>query len=182
MMNSDEPSLLSLYTGWDDNQISLVRAVARLTPEQLSWRPAPHLRSVGEVVSHIIGGRVQWFHYVLGAGSDQFTEQVAARQPDNVIEKDAAALVYWLKATWQMIEEALSGWTVADLPRVYRLPPYQGELYALTQQWIIWRVLSHDVHHGGQLAIMLGMLSISIPELGDEGGHLAERAPLVEPF
>jgi hypothetical protein len=28
---------------------------------------------------------------------------------------------------------------------------------------------------------MLGLQGIAIPELGDEGGHLAERAPLAEP-
>jgi hypothetical protein len=80
-----------------------------------------------------------------------------------------------------MIEDALNQWTVADLAHVLDLPPYQGKKYALTRQWIIWRVLAHDIHHGGELAIMLGIQGISIPELGDEGGHLAERAPLAEP-
>ena len=41
-----------------------------------------------------------------------------------------------------------------------------------------WRVISHDLHHGGELAVTLGMQGIALPELGDEGGHLSERAPL----
>lgn len=32
--------------------------------------------------------------------------------------------------------------------------------------------MSHDLHHGGQLALMLGLQGIDVPELGDKGGHL----------
>ena len=43
---------------------------------------------------------------------------------------------------------------------------------------MILHILAHDFHHGGELAVTLGMQGIALPELGDEGGHLAERAPL----
>ncbi len=58
---------------------------------------------------------------------------------------------------------------------------YKGKNYALTRQWITWHVIAHDLHHGGELTLMLGMQGIALPELGDEGGHLSERAPLAEP-
>ncbi len=167
-MTTDAHSLMTLNKGWDDYQISLVRAIAPLSREQLAWRPAPHLRSGGEIASHIIG-----------AGSAEFASQVAAWRPEDAIEEKPAELVRWLEATWQMIEEALTSWNVADLAQTYRLP-YQGKNYALTRQWIIWRVISHDLHHGGELAVTLGMQGIALPELGDEGGHLVERAPLAE--
>lgn len=172
-MNVDAPSLMTVYKGWDDYQISLLR-------EQLVWRPAPHLRSVGEIASHIIGGRIQWFHYILGEGSAEFASRVAARRPEDVIEENPAELVRWLEATWQMIEDELTRWGVADLAQTYQLP-YQGKTYALTRQWMILHILAHDFHHGGELAFALGMQGISLPELGDEGGHLSERSPLAEP-
>jgi uncharacterized damage-inducible protein DinB len=59
--------------------------------------------------------------------------------------------------------------------------PVQGKNYALMRQWIIWHVIAHDLHHGGELAFTLGKQGISLPELGEEGGHLSERAPLAEP-
>ena len=37
-------ALSAVYSGWDDHQISLVRAIAPLSREHLLWRPAPHLR------------------------------------------------------------------------------------------------------------------------------------------
>ncbi len=179
-MTTDVHSLMTLYKGWDDYQVSLVRAVAPLSREQLAWRPAPHQRSVGELVSHIINGRIQWFHYILGEGSAGFASQIAARRPGDAIEEKPAELVRWLEATWQVIEDALNRWNIADLAQAYPLP-YKGKNYALTRQWIIWHVIAHDLHHGGELALVLGMQGIALPELGDEGGHLSERAPLAEP-
>jgi uncharacterized damage-inducible protein DinB len=181
ILTTDAHALMTLYKGWDDHQISLVRAIAPLSPDHLAWRPVPHLRSVGEIASHIIGGRIQWFHRILGAGSAELAGRVAAWRPEDAVEAQPAELVRWLETTWEMVEDALNRWTVADLTQTYRLPPYRGKHYALTRQWIIWRVLVHDVHHGGELAVMLGMQGIALPELGDEGGHLAERAPLAEP-
>jgi uncharacterized damage-inducible protein DinB len=179
-MTTDVRSLMTLYKGWDDYQVSLVRAITPLSREQLAWRPAPHQRSVGELASHIINGRIQWFHYILGEGSEEFASQVAARRPGDAIEEKTAELVRWLEATWQMIEDALNRWNIADLAPTYQLP-YKGKNYALTRQWIIWHVIAHDLHHGGELTLMLGMQGIALPELGDEGGHLSERAPLAEP-
>ena len=144
-MTTDVHSLMTLNKGWDDYQISLVRAIAPLSREQLAWRPAPHLRSGGEIASHIIGGRIQWFHSILGAGSTDFASQVAAWRPEDAIEENPAELVRWLEATWQMIEEALTNWDVADLAQTYQLPPYKGKNYALTRQWIIWHVIAHDL-------------------------------------
>jgi uncharacterized damage-inducible protein DinB len=44
---------------------------------------------------------------------------------------------------------------------------------------VIWHVLAHDIHHGGELVVMLAMQGIEIPEMGDSGGHLT-MPPLAE--
>jgi uncharacterized damage-inducible protein DinB len=77
-----------------------------------------------------------------------------------------------------MIEQTLQEWTVDDLAQTY-LQPYQGQTYAVSRQWTIWRIMAHDLHHGGELAVMLGMQGIAVPELGDLGGHLTQP-PLAE--
>ncbi len=179
-MTTDSQSLMAVYKGWDDYQVSLVKAIAPLSREQLAWRSAPNLRSVGEIAEHIVGGRVLWFHRILGEGSSEFAALVAASRPEDAVEENAAELVKWLDATWQMIEGALNRWTIADLAQTYPMP-FQGGNYALTRQWIIWHVIAHDLHHGGELACILGMHGIALPDLGDEGGHLLERAPLAGP-
>ena len=41
-MPEEMHSLLTIFQGWDGYQISLVRAIAPLSREQLLYRPAPH--------------------------------------------------------------------------------------------------------------------------------------------
>ena len=89
------------------------------------------------------------------------------------ITGDAAELVRWLEITWQMLDATLKTWTVADLAQTYR-HTYWGQTYAVSRQWTVWRIMSHDIHHGGQLAMMLGIQGIEIPELGDLGGHITQ--------
>jgi uncharacterized damage-inducible protein DinB len=178
MMNAEVHSLMTVYKGWDGYQISLVRAIAPLSREQLTYRPASHLRSAGEIARHISEGRFGWFRRTFGVSSAGDANLVVAWRPEDAIEEQPAELVRGLEATWQMIEDALNRWTVADLAQTYPLS-YQGKNYALPRQWILWRIMAHDLHHGGELAVTLGMQGIALPELGDEGGHVTEP-PLAE--
>ena len=175
-MATEVPSLLMVYKGWDDYQISLLRAIAPLSPAQLAWRPAPHLSSVGEIARHIIRARLEWLQRILPPEN----AEVAAWAPEETIEEQSSELVKGLEASWQIIEDVLTRWSIVDLAQMY-LDTYQGKTYALSRQWMIWHVIAHDLHHGGELAVLLGMQGIALPELGDEGGHLSERAPLAEP-
>ncbi len=176
-MTDASPSLLDVYRGWDGYQTSLVRAVAPLSAEQLAFRAAPGLRSAGEIARHIACGRLGWFSRMGAPGS----EELAAQIPEWVTDKDgnrhlveealpleSDELVRWLEATWRMVEATLTQWTVADLQRTYR-HTYWGKTYAVSRQWTIWRILSHDIQHGGQLSVLLYMQDIEIPELGALG-------------
>ena len=42
----------------------------------------------------------------------------------------------------------------SDLDKVYHTP--EGEPYTLS--WIIWHVLEHEIHHRGELSLVLGLL------------------------
>lgn len=177
-MSPEAYPLKIVYDGWDTYQTSIVHAVAPLTAENLLFRPADYLRSVGEIASHIGIGRVDWFVRMDAPGSAALARQVAAIEDRAAIDRDAAQIVKWLEASWQMIEQTLASWTVDDLVKTYR-HTYYGKTYAISRQWTIWRILAHDLHHGGELAMMLGMQGIAVPELGDLGGHLTEP-PLAE--
>ena len=64
-MVEEQINLLAFYKGWDAYQALLIQAIAPLSSDQLALRVAPHLRSIGENVAHIISGRVSNF-LVLG--------------------------------------------------------------------------------------------------------------------
>ena len=72
-----------------------------------------------------------------------------------------------------MVEDNLQLWTIADLDETYH-QPYGGKVYAVSRQWTIWRIMAHDIHHGGQLTILLSEQGIEPFELGDLGGHITE--------
>lgn len=183
-METTSGSLMSIFDGWDGYQASIVHAVVPLSPQQLAWRPAPHLRSVGEITRHIALGRINWFLRMDAPGSSDLVDRIPAWDRDEhgnqyVIE-DAVAitdqtdkLVQWLEATWEMINTTLKNWGVADLAITYQ-HTWRGQTYAISRQWTLWRILAHDMHHGGELAVMLGMQGIKSFELGDLGGHITE--------
>ena len=180
-MNHETP-LASIYRGWEGYNTSLVNAIALLTPDQLAFRPAPGLRSVGETVSHLCAGRLNWFLRLQAPLSADLAKEVPKWVEDahgnryaseEGLPTDGASLVHWLTSTWQMIEVSLNDWNVADLERTYT-HTYRGKTYAVSYQWTVWRILSHDIHHGGQLSLMLYLQGIEPPDLGLQGGHLTE--------
>ena len=174
--------LKQVLDGWQGYQISLVHAIAPLSPEQLRWRPAPGLNSVGEVARHISLGRVVWFARMDAPGAAEVAAQIDVWEQDSdgnryIVEQaldiagDAAELVRWLEMSWAMIAQALSAWAVEDLQVVYR-HTWNGDTYAISRQWTLWRILSHDIHHGGELSLMLGQQGIEAFELGGLFGHI----------
>jgi len=189
-MATTQESLMSVYEGWDGYQKSIVLAVTPLTRQQLAWRPNANLRSVGELIRHIALGRLDWFLRIDAPGSQALAAQINAWEEDPhgnryVMDtaipdpEDAAELVRWLEDSWKMIDRTIETWTVDDLKKTYR-HTWRGNTYAVSYQWTIWRIMAHDIHHGGELAVMLGMQGLASFELGDLGGHLIEP-PLVDP-
>ena len=137
---------------------------------------------MGETVRHLCAGRLNWFLRLQAPLSADLAREIPKWVEDNHgnryvseedLSTDSAMLVRWLTSTWQMIESALSQWGVTDLERTYS-HTYLGKTYAVSYQWTIWRILSHDIHHGGQLSLMLYLQGIEPPDLGLQGGHLTE--------
>ncbi len=181
-MNPGTRSLATVYDGWAGHQTSLVNAIALLTPDQLRWRPTAQFHSIGESVRHLSLARVTWFARMDAPGSAALLDHIPVWAEDSdgnrdivesalPITEQATELVHWLTITWQMIEQTLHTWDVADLAKTYP-HTWNGQTYAVSRQWTIWRILTHDVHHGGQIALMLGLQGIAAFELGDLFGHI----------
>lgn len=61
METPDTPSLAQILCGWEGYSQSIVAALAPLSTEQLAFRPAPQLRSAGEIARYIAFGRATWW-------------------------------------------------------------------------------------------------------------------------
>lgn len=189
-MTNQSPSLMDVYEGWEGHQASLVHAIAPLTREQLLWHPGDELNSIGILARHISLGRLNWFLRMNAPGSAELTELIDVWEEDgdgnqHIVEKavaiieEAEALVHWLEITGKMVANTLNSWDVSDLSKTYR-HTWNGDVYAVSRQWTIWRILSHDIHHGGQIALMLGMQGIEAFELSGLFGHIT-LPPLADP-
>jgi len=151
-----------VYQGWDHFQRDLVNVVAPLTPEQLALPVAPTHWPIGMLVQHIINDRIWWFNLWMGEGDAEAAAYMHwEEEEEGRAVHSAAELVAGLEATWGMIEQTLIRWTVADLGDVFAPPASLTErerkiFGANTRQEIIWHVLRHDMHHGGELAVGMG--------------------------
>jgi uncharacterized damage-inducible protein DinB len=157
-------SLLPFYKGWDSYQELLIKAIEPLSLDQLSLRTAPQLRSIGENAAHIIGARAGWLHYVLKEGGEDLVSLGTWDDPGQPA-RSAAELMSGLETTWQVIQNALQRWTIADLEEIFHDIDENGEEKALTRQWVIWHLIEHDVHHGGEISFTLGMHGLAAIDL-----------------
>lgn len=149
--------LITFYKGWENYQQSLVETTAPLSSEQLALPLGPHQRSIGIVLEHMIGARIFWFQGWMGEGNPDLDHW----DDDGQAPGETAQLVAGLEATWQMIADALARWTPADLEQLFPTPAFMKEeerkfFPPRTRQWIIWHVLEHEIHHGGELSLALG--------------------------
>jgi uncharacterized damage-inducible protein DinB len=152
-----------LTEGWAEYQAKLSEALAPLSPEQLARRAAPSLRSIDELARHIISVRAGWFHNILGEGDDAFGAYHDWDQPD-APARTAHELVGGLAATWEAMLAALARFTPNDLAAMVT-GERKGRTFAYRRGWVVWHVLEHDLHHGGELGYSLGMQGLQALDL-----------------
>ncbi len=155
--------LITVYAGWGRYQRRLIEIVAPLSPEQLALPAAPHHWPIGMIAQHMIANRVWWFHGWMGEGSADLMAIAHWDPRDDPAppQRTTAELVAGLEATWQMIDTALSRWTVADLghpfpPAAFLTEEERQMIGERTLEWILWHVHAHEIHHGGELSLALG--------------------------
>lgn len=145
-------SLATLHTYWENYQQRLIAAITPLSSEQLALPVVSH-QTIGELLGHMIGARFWWFHRWMGEEEPSDLVHWGTEQD----MREAASLVSAFELTWQMISPALCRWSAADLEHLVSPPAAVAqERSARTREWIVWHVLEHEVHHGGELSLALG--------------------------
>jgi len=154
--------LITFYQGWETYQRSLVETIAPLSSAQLAFPAASHHWTIGMLVQHMVANRVLWFQLWMGEGSPELAP-IMRWDPGEGVEPpalEAAELVAGLETTWSLIQHCLARWTAADLDQTFQR---RGGL--VSRQWIIWHVIEHDLHHGGELFLTCGVHGLPVPDL-----------------
>lgn len=161
-MTQNMTSVWKFYKGWDVYQDQLVKAVEPLTAEQLELRISPNLRSIGLLAKHIVRTRASWLYGLMDEGGPDLAAIAQWEHGGEV--PSSAELVRGLEVTFRAWQECLQRWTPEDLEYVFR-GEWEGEPYELSRQWVIWHVIEHDLHHGGELSFSLGAHGIAALEI-----------------
>ena len=160
-----DPAIRPFIEGWGSHQKLLVEALQDRTPAQLAFRTAPQQWAIWQLAAHVAGARAFWFHVQLGEGDPSVIEQFrvehttvpglsaddAGWEDDEDHPRTSEELVAALGRTWDLIDACLQRWTPEDLE-----VSVDGRRRPYLRGWVVWHVMEHDVHHGGEISQILG--------------------------
>ncbi len=158
-MADENFTLTTFYTQWKAYQDHIKAAVAPLTAEQLALEAGPTLRTVAQNAAHIIGCRAGWFTYVLGEDGGEEMKAYTTWDERGAPARTGDELAHALDHTWQFMADCLARWSPADMEQTFP-DDWDGKPVQLSRAWIVWHVLEHDLHHGGEISLTLGMHGI----------------------
>jgi len=149
--------------GYQDHQRKLVKMIVSLDPAQLDLAAAPHLWSVRTLACHIIAARAWWMHSWMGEGSPEFGRMTDWDEDEALATRPAAEIVRGLDESFLVIKSGMERWSQDELAQEFTRPtPNEaGDRPARTRQWIIWHLVEHDLHHGGEISFSLGMHGVA---------------------
>jgi len=141
---------------WDEVRRGLFEALDKLSDDQLHFSPREGLRSLGAVACHIANAEEGWFRYAITRELAEWpAEYTVADYPTVESVKNLLAEVH------SRTDSYLAGLNIEDMSRRIEAP--WGESFLLG--WIIWHVLEHEIHHRGEIFLMLGLLGMEAPDV-----------------
>ncbi len=162
-MSEAGTALETIFKGWEEYQGHILKALAPLSAEQLALRAGPNLRSIGDIATHMIGARARWLTRTTDADGGDSAPLAQLRSADRSA-LTADELVAGLETTWGILRSSLDRWTDEELARPFTAR-WGDEEVTFTRQWIVWHLIEHDLHHGGELSYSLGMHGLAAPDL-----------------
>ena len=163
MQQQTQSTLDVIYENWRGYSQKLRDCIAPLADEQLLLKPAARTWPLGQIVQHIISVRAGWFSGTLQDDDEAMDEYMSWGQPDSPA-RSALELVRGLDETWAFIEARLQRWTPGDCAMTFP-DEWEGQVYQVSRSWVIYHVMEHDLHHGGEVSLILGMNGLQTPDI-----------------
>jgi uncharacterized damage-inducible protein DinB len=141
---------------WQSYQNLLKQAIAPLTADSLAFRLGSQ-RSAGEIAAHIVAVRAWYLHGVMGEGGTDIKALLGWDAEDAPL-RSSVELLAGIDQTWELLTACLSRWTAADLGNTFFIN-WRG--HDESRGWVIWHMLEHEIHHGGELSFTLGSFGLA---------------------
>ena len=143
-----------LFGYWKQVRQGLVEALDMLTNAQLDFVPRQGLWSLRETVCHIAGTEEGWLRYY-----------TTNRWHEDLFKAEDFPSVASLKALLDKVHaetEAQFGPDPDSLMEKTAQLPWGAQT---TMGWAIWHVLEHEIHHRGEVYLMLGLQGMEAPDV-----------------
>jgi uncharacterized damage-inducible protein DinB len=163
MHQQPQSTLDVIFENWRGYHEKLRHCIAPLTNEQLLLQPTARMWPLGQIAQHIISVRAGWFSGTLQDEDEAMNAYMLWGQRDSPA-RSAGELVRGLDDTWAFIEARLQRWTPDDCARTFP-DEWNGQVYEVSRSWVIYHVLEHDLHHGSEISLILGMHDLPTIEL-----------------
>jgi uncharacterized damage-inducible protein DinB len=150
-MNANE-----LFGHWTVVRRGLLQALDELTDAQLGFVPRAGMWSLGTVARHIANAEEGWFRYAATRELAEWPGEYTAQEFPTV--ESIKAL---LSEVHGRTEAFLKTLDVADLDQDLEMPWSEQ----LSLRWITWHVLEHEIHHRGEIYLMLGLMGREAPDV-----------------
>ena len=163
------PELHAFYDGWAEQQEQLLESIRPLSPEQMQLRAAPGEWAIWRLASNMASGRLYWLCTMLGE-DDQGLSQMfrvdhatvpgvsldwAGWEDNEDRPRTAAEIEDAFLKTWGVVEACIGRWTLADLNQEVTRTDAFGQERTISPAWVLWRLMSHEVHHGAEISLIL---------------------------
>jgi uncharacterized damage-inducible protein DinB len=142
------------FEHWESVRGGLYTALDMLTSEQLAFTPRQGLWSLGKVARHVAEAEEGWFRYTVARELPKWPEFSDADYATVESVKNLLAEVHSRTKAYLATVDA------EDLDRTIAAP--WGSEFPL--RWIVWHVLEHEIHHRGEIYLMLGLMGMQAPD------------------
>ena len=138
-----------IFAHWKQVRQELIWTIDQFSDVELSYVPFKSSWPVGDTILHIASAEEGWFRYVVKGELSGWPEYDLAKFSDLVSIKKL------LNEVHEGTEIFLDGLETAGLERAIDLLWSESPA---SLGWIIWHVLEHEIHHRGELSLILGLL------------------------
>ena len=158
----------AILAEYDHEMAATRKVLERIPDDKLTWRPHDKSRTLGALGLHV-ANLPNWGELIL----DRFSVDLAEAPPINKEPESRSSILSAFDAARARTRKLLDK-TDAELAAMWSLKREGQEVFSLPRSAAFRTfVLSHIVHHRGQLSVYLRLNDISVPALygpsADEG-------------
>lgn len=148
---------ITLFKRWNGIRSGLLEGLDLLSDQQLDFRPREGLWSLRETAIHVASAEEGWFHYEVTrelpgweaadfqAGDYPTREQIKQL----LVEVHARVVARFAECSDEELSQPLQlSWGGS-----------------MTLEDVIWHVIEHEIHHRGEIYLMLGLLGMEAPDV-----------------